>query len=1289
MNLILTLVIMAMLDRSSSTSLVTMPSVNNMLPCTDVAENCARSLYGIQKTDATSLSDLQKTADTTNGLSGDFLDTVRSLKSTGETLTDLVDPKNQTAGGQVLLLSTGRKLNGVYPYMGTISNKIVNRASQSYADLNAMVTQLSNGMGSITRMFTDSVSQVSDRLKSVSDKAQADITDSSVALRELMVQADGRLTTGARQFSTSQSAGPTDAAQVLAQSLSLEQNDYDSARTQLGEFYSQIAALPQDLQTYQNERVQEVASTRSTLETAAASAGATSVTAFGSDVSATAADAWLRVQGVSTSDTTHKYYEQSMKVLSNAKTAQLNAVMDAANNTEQANIATLKDDIMATTNSIPFQYLPMLNELNAYIAARSSGDAKFLTDTKNAYLDGNSTLIKSKTSWDAFTNQMNRIFATTGGILTGQTTTITSALLNQIGSMTQEAGAGVNNMSDLMLQAGTGEMEADAVRRAILANSNKQVITAIGSNEAAMNASFATIANFMNKSKEELAYILNVVKFLSGDEIRQLNASAFASMNNVSVRINGTRNGALNLMTTLRLGSANEISNDRIVLTQTYTALNATGAKALTDANAAVTALAATNAAELYITMGGKVNRSVAALNSLVANTNALVNNVANISQYAVLQNANLSNFRDLIVNTSSQTMNSIMSNFSSRTTAGANLAKAAAASLGVRESSSLNNLTTTYDSLTSNYSLAVSRVQGDFDALLVQLGTNQTIMGTAISDAGYDLAGRITGIEASARSTESSLESIGQAALDVASNDIQANIDSAQRNVTTYLQGQIDNQTGRATGAITNYTRLVPEMANNISALTTSVDTLQEAPAEMLVRAKSLMDEFRGDLDALRDSVAVFASDSASTSRADTFATKLTAALKGGTTDLDSSITEASVTGSAKQADAIDRMKQLLATSITTATSQTTGIVTNAAALQSAANEMLARTVNVADSQMNSSADSWAQAIASLNSTIVDKMNATATLQARLATLGTQLSGAQATAVASTASAVAAGSKLVNALISSTTAAIAALMDTSGKALTRAQRDQVTRQLATANIGLNANEGSQALADAVAAAIASVSTMTGTATANNNYVKDRIAALSAASNHTVQLSSADISAVISKYLNDTSATQAALRQQLAAANKAAASVGDAKSIWTKLKDQETTIGRDELENLVDIKNDVFDTSDVLISSTRDATVQQISTISSTQEGIRNRVISVHNNNADPLVSTESHITELSDTVDTERLALESSVKNLRGFANGMAIALKNRLANIVAQAATFRSAIHEAAVTDISHISE
>jgi hypothetical protein len=274
-------------------------------------------------------------------------------------------------------------------------------------------------------------------------------------------------------------------------------------------------------------------------------------TSFSNQVTAQIAALNAQLQGIVTSTVTDPYYPSSLSAYMASKSQELMNQMTMANQTQQQQINAVVGSVQTLTKSIASSFSPILSNIQSIVSVINSTDTKYLNDALIYLGDVNATVAKAFASFTSFSNNMNNLWNTTGSILSGQTTTISQELLTKIGNMTQQAGAEVANLNKIMVTAGTGALQADSVRQAILANSRNQVFTMIGNNEAALKASFATITKFMSQSQSEIKFITDVIQAISGNRAAALNKTATEAIGNVTRQVemvqNNTNSFAQNL----------------------------------------------------------------------------------------------------------------------------------------------------------------------------------------------------------------------------------------------------------------------------------------------------------------------------------------------------------------------------------------------------------------------------------------------------------------------------------------------------------------------------------------------------------------------------------------------------------------------------------------------------------------------------------------------------------------------------------------------------------------------
>ena len=1275
----------------------TFPSINDVLPCTDVAANCARNYYNIQKADQSSLDTLALSAIDVSTEAGTLLDTVTSLKTSASTLTDLIDPDNtRTNGGEVRQLSTGRKLVGITPFMGTLAAKIVASASKRSTDLTTLITSLKNGMDTVVRVLQDAKKGADEQILATSSKAQTDITAMSATARDSFQQMDAKLVSASKLFDQSQASGPSSTALGLTNAMKLEASDFVTTKAKLTDFYNQIAKLPTELDVYQKAVLADLATYQAAQELSGNQLSAARSSAFNDEVMAMSTKLLAQMRGIVTTSKTDPYYATSLTGYIEEKSRDLSQAVADKNATQQGQIVALSESTKALARSVSSSFQPILNELTALVTNIRAADTKFQTDTSKAIADASSAVTKSQTSFASFTTNMDSLWNTTGKILTGQTTTITTELLNQIGNMTQQAGAEVDRLNTLMVQAGTGALEADSVRQAILASSRTQVVSMIGSNEAAMNASFKTINEFMNKSSEEIGYILNVVKLISSDRASSLNATANSAISGVYSLINTTKTGANNLLASLVAGVLSDIAADFSAMNSTYRALNATASTYMNQSTNLVSAMALTNAAE-FARLLANVNSSKSNLDKVINTTNFLAQSVGNISVESEANRVNVSNSLDLVWNNASSVLSGIWANVSSQFAAVKSLIERSGSNLGTTETALIASLAAALNNASSTYAVKSSAVSMAFDSLVTKLNTNNTLFESQISDLQTQLVDLKNAIDASYRSAGSQLQTDAIAAGTAAQGNISSYVDAAKAAVTANLTSTIANRTGTATSALSGFSSTITNLEASIGALTTGISALKNQPASMLARATELRDSFKEQLDELKSSILQLSKEN--DAQADVFQAKIASTFGSGQIDslrvgiaglmagLDSNILTAETGGNKSINDGIAAVRDFVGTAASAVSLKSKDYQARIAALKNQTQADVSQTVSDAFLYMNRSYGGFKSEISAINASVYAKLNASDLLDSQLQTLQTQVVAVQTQV--NNNSAANATQALIAKYGSKVAADVSALLANSQQALTQAQKDEVVRQLASANVGLS-GAGSiaisaDALAQNVQAAIDLVKTASGTATANTNFVKGRLADISQSANQTVQITSNDIAAIIAKYKDDSAATKDALKAQLLAAGKASASVQDAMSIWTSLKTKASQLTDDELENLSDLRDEVFSETDASVGAMKKGALLDIGTLKKSVADTEEQVTLFHDSNMHLLDAVVGDLDSVASEVGAEKLGYDKSVASLRGYVATMVNALNDRYTGIVAQASPFRNALETAAANDIA----
>ena len=1261
---------------------VVWPAATNVLPCMDTVENCGRNNYLTQQTDAASFSSASVRSATMNTAAGDLLDTVVNLKTSTDALTDLVDLGNKSNGGLILQLSAGRQLSGIVPFMGTLAKRMTDSVTTRGRQLGSLVTSIKNSVDGETRAFTAANATVNQQIATISEKIQSDIITSSNVLRNLYMQADSKLTTSTRQFRSAQNAGPASAATNLNTALTLEANDRDGTRALLANNYAQVAAMPGDVANYISALLADLDAFQSATEAGASSQTVDSQASFISQMTAKADDLLKRVQGLGTTDPKHLYYSLSIAQAAATGLGQLLSLMHAKNVTERTQMTDLGNTISALNLQVPIGFQPLLNALNDSIATLSGADNNFATDTMRTLADANSTLTQSGiTGYGKFRTNIDGLIQATGGILSGQTTAVTSALLGQIGSMTQGAGKEVKDLTGLMYKAGKDSLETDAIRQAILNNSNDNVYTAIGSNEAALNASLTTIKQFMGQSTAEIDWILRIVGNLSSDAAANVNATATLALSQLWNMTNVTSDSQLGLIAAYVNGSNATMAAEAIKFNTTYSQIQIQAKKVMADTNATIAFMNATNTAEVYKRMAGLVSDASSFMNQTVDRTNELVGSVVDMSTASEANRVTISRERDAIVaNESDWLANSTWPTLLGLFKSVESGAETTASNLASNESVGIQDFSRFAEQSTDDYAKWVGSKQAEFDALVNQLSTNVTLANSLIKDSAADAAAARTAIVQSV-GTLGDLVTQTAATVDSATTDrIDSDISDSSARVRSSLNDAL--QVGLdAISTIANFTSESGSLSSNVQGLLNAAEGLATTPKTMLEKGWAMMQEFGDSLEKMKGLVV----DQASDTRMDAFNYDAQVTdIEAQSNDLVGKVNVAQTTSDDLISDGIGKIREIVA-------APSASFKGGIDAVRDQTQTGLQRQIDSANLYMNQTTKSWLSSVKSVNSSIYEKLDMAKGVNERISDLSGQISLAGDAATDVGTSAQAAAAAMSTSLGATMQEQIDALIASSGKTLTRAQMDQVARQLATANVGVGAarDMSSGALMDAVNSAISAATSASGTAQANNLYVQSRMSAISSAASSTVTLTANDIAAVIAMYSNDSTATRKALADQLAAAGVAQASVDDAARIWAALKDSTSSTASDALEDLTDLKSKVLGDADTAMKSAHSDWLSDIADLTGRVGDVSKSASGYQDDTVTPQLGNA--VPALVNAVDEDAAHLQADVNkqvaNLRGFVNAMNSKLADRLGSILAQSDPFKTALHTAVVKDITGI--
>ena len=1283
---------------------LTFPSWTDALPCANTYEACAAQYYLWQKDQMNMLNIVYNLAADVQDAAGSLLTTVQNLLTDSTGLIARIDPDNsRTNGGEIRQISNTQSiLVGVTPYMATLSQRLVNSANQRETDLANLVSTLSSGMSQINNILTNAKTAANSQFTSMSSSFQTAISAQSASLRDFFIQMDAKLEQASTLFDTSSNSAPSATANGLVQALQLEASDFANARTKLLDIYNQISAIPTTLGVYLNKSIDSLTAYQQQQEAAGSSQSASASSQFSSQLNTTANSLTAKLNGILATAVSDPYYNSSLTAYMSTAEAALISSMKASNQTEQSNINAMLSNLKTISKTVTTAFQPILNDMTTWVARIVAQDNAFQNAAQATFNDANATVAATNSSFTSFATNMKNLWSTTGSILSGQTTTISESLLAQIGNMTAQAGAEVNNLNALMLEAGNGALQADSVRQAILNGSSQQVLTFIGSNAAAVNQSIATIKNFLSNSQSEISLIMSVLQLMSGSRLSQLNQTANSAIAGIQKQIAVLQNGTDSTLVNLKNTVNKYLQTSQSATNLVFTALQQAGDSSLSQANSLITAMSSANTQTLGQTQT-QVNAASALVSSAVAVSNQLASTVNGIPGQAQAEQKSQLATLDSIVANATANLTSAQNSINTQFLAVKQSIEQAATQLATNESNAVQAMASVLNSASAQFDQQTTALTTQFQQLLSALKANVTISESKISEINSQLRSAEQAADSQYTASLSNVQKGASTALSTLKSNINSYVFGMQKTVSSEATNEVKSASGTVASAINSLKSQMTKIEGGVGALSASVSQLQNTPQALVNKAAQLQKKFSSELTALRNSISSLASqnDKKSSEFAkqvnDTFGKSVfnTVAgymgVDGLISGLESQINAAESAANKRISNGAESLDKTIGTAKSvlnvSANSYLSKITDQRAATAKSVNEVIQTAYN----SMNASVDSFSKNVTSLNETIYNTLNSSAILQARLARLQADINGTASQVGNSTQAASMAD--LVAAYGSSIAQQVQNLMNSSQTQLTSAQQSAVLQQLLTANTALGAaggiNATGSALANAVEAAISQVLAASTSMEANTAAVKAKLDAVSITASNTVSISANQIAAIISKYSQDTATTKAEIDAQFKAAGVARVSVQDAMRVWDSLKQSALKLTTDELDDLGTTQDEVFKYTDGLISTTETEAKNDVKNLSEKMNGISANLAREHKSNMVIIDSLVSRLNQLATSAGNEKAGFEQQVANLRGSVNGLINQLNSRYTSITAQGAQFKSLIESAAAKDIAGLTK
>ena len=1265
---------------AQESTLVTMPTLNNVLPCTDIAANCATNYYTIQKADQIALDTLVTSAKDLDTEATGTLTSVQSLRTQAQAVDDLVDPDNsRTNGGELRQLAAGRKLVGITPYMATLASKMVTSASKRVSDFGSIVTTLTNGMGAIGRNMADTKKQTDSAILLASAKAQAGISSLSASLKDVFQQADTKIKTEAKLFDYGQGSGPNSTTLSLQTSLNLLNNEYNSTLAKLSSFYSLMSSLPDDLKKYLIQSVNDVSNYQVTQDMYSNQLSLNKSSALSDEIVGKAAHLIAQIRGITTADKTSPYYTGSLTGYMEEGRRDLAASAAAANTTQQGSIDSMNSSIVSLARNLLVAFVPATNALTIDTAAIAESNTKFNSDTSSAIADANATVTQASSGFQTFKTNMESVWNTTGQILTGQTTTITASLLNQIGALLSQAGTEVTRLNALMQQSSQSTLDADAVRQAILAKSRSDVISMIGSNSAAMNASGKTITDFMNKSSSEVSNILRILKILTGDEIGNINATSMAALANVVNQVNVTQVGAQAILASLLSSVKGLVAADSTAMNSTFAALKSTSNSYATQTNNLIQSMNGVNLVEFGKFLS-RVNSTKISLDSIVNVSRTLSNSVTNISAQSDINRNAITAALDIQWSAANTGLNTMWAKVDANYAQVKALVERSAGGFGANQYNLISLLSGLVNNATGKYSLAAGASELALESLTNVLNTNITLFIDQLAAADGQLTDVKNDIDLKART----LENLIQSSILNATNSAEQSVDALTANASIALNTALGKSGASITGnsAVQNFTSRILDLEGTLASLTQSINQLKTAqPDSLAAQAAALKTQFNKELTNLKSLILDLANDP----NEEAFERKLASSFDG-LTKLVQDISAANASGATYIADTLVRANQMIDDSNSTLTSNAATAKAAAVLLKQETQTRATRAVNDALDYMNTTFNAFGSLINETMESIAENKKSE-NLSLQLGLLGTQINTVgKSIANTSTADSVSADMNQLASAVSddfnnvlSGSAASLTAAEAAAAAAQQASADQAAASAATVAAGLTG------LASSELSTGTSVVSASAAADAGTSELSAQLNAISNSGANAVQITANDLARILARYRSDTGATKAALQTQVAASGKAELDLGSAMNIATKLQEGAKKLSEDSILNLSDLSNSVFTVNDALVNQVITDGVSQYDDLKKRVGVLKDDVAVYHDSNLGMVSSAESELVQTIASVADTQNSYAKSLSDIKGYVNGLVNGLRNRYDKIVSQNLIFRNTLETSAADDIT----
>ena len=1275
------------------------PSFVNVIPCVNTPENCARNYYQIQQTLQDSLGDAFNEAADASASAGALLSEVQDpatgLKVVADQLTEVIDPDNsRTNGGEFRILPNKTTIVGLTPYMSTLSQRLVNAVSRRGEDLRGAASSLKSGMDTVTKTLLEAQATANTMLQQISQAMPGQITEQSAQLRDFIAQVDQKIFADAATFDNQQSSAPLATLTGIQSALNLEAGDANMTFARLQQIQNDVTNQPIDLDNYINNLVNALQTFRTQQESAGDAQAVRRTTDFTAMLVSQAAQLSQNLQGILTTDKTNPFFTSSLPAYIALQRRDLDQKMFDANKTQQAQINSISNQVQQLSKQVNSVFGPILADVNSQVAQLVARDQTFQNAAQNVINTANATVVKTNTSFNTFSTGLGTAWNLTEGILTGQVTNISASLLNTIGSMTQQAGAEVAKLDDIMNSLASASLASDAVRQTILSNSRDQVLSYIGSNEAALNASFATIMQFLNNSKTEMALITSVLESLSSSGQKQLNQTANTIISGINNQTAIVRNGTIQMLTDLTNKVAENIANDQAAVALLYNGLINASTAQINQTQSLLLGMQQANDIAINSSAVSLANTS-AVVNTAAALAASMLNTVTMLPIMAEWQQGNATLRTNTIVSQANGNLTALQASIKNKFLAVQNQIQEAGRTLGANQTALIQSLSGSLSNASALFDSNIASMLTSFNTQLTQLQANVTLSQSQVGDFTRQLT------DASAAIDQANRDALAMLANDSSTIALESQIRQYTGNAKTDLLAVLNTNGSvvktEASGRLSTLKSKLTSLESRITSLSDSVKNLGSMPKDLIKRANKLQTEFASELTGLRNSILSFSMDNDkrasdfSESANLTFGSTTTADGRPGLQSLLNSLqaaalkqTDLASTEIQKARSAYDSIFKAGEDKLKKAS---TGFMASISQHRAKLNKTASAMVSGAYKYMNSTFGAFQNNITKLNETVYSGYTKNQLMQARLAELASGVNSTSSQVGGKNNSAVMADSiaKYGNDVANE----ISNLLKQSNASLSAAQQAERNRQILLASGasgaagGINATGSS--LASAVNASLAAVTSAQGQIQANTEAVKQKLKAVMAGSNSTVALTASDVAAIIQQFTSTSIATQTALNAQLSASANVSDQIRYAMGLWTSLKDQAMQLTDDEIDDLMESRGEVSKYVENNITEVQRKSKTEIDGLVKNASKISHSMSAVHPQDMDMLDGFIAELGDIAQKASAQKSEYDRTVSGLRGYVSNVIGQLNARLVAITSQGAKFRTAIESAAADDIA----